>query len=56
MKYQYWKDNSNQWRWHLLAGNNRIIASSGESYWNETDCLAAIELVKKSNTAPVEKK
>lgn len=56
MKYQYWKDNSNQWRWHLLAGNNRIIASSGESYWNESDCLSAIELVKKSNTAPAEKK
>jgi len=56
MSYKYWKDSSGQWRWHLLAGNNRIVASSGESYWNEADCLSAIELVKKSNNAPVEKK
>ena len=56
MTYKYWKDSNGQWRWHLLAGNNRIIASSGESYWNESDCVSAIELVKRSGGAPVEKK
>jgi uncharacterized protein YegP (UPF0339 family) len=56
MTYWYWKDTNNQWRWHLLAANNRIIASSGESYYNEADCLAAINLVKSSGNAPVKKK
>jgi len=54
--YWYWRDASNQWRWHLLAGNNRIIATSGESYHNEQDCLAAINLVKGSGAAPIKKK
>lgn len=54
--YWYWKDANGQWRWHLLAGNNKIIATSGESYWNESDCLAAIELVKRSSNSPVKKK
>ena len=54
--YVYWKDTNNQWRWHLLAGNNRIIANSGESYYNESDCLAAINLVKGSKDTPVKKK
>ncbi len=44
-----------QWRWRLVAGNNRIIANSGESYWNKADCLHAIDLVKGStNTAVYE--
>lgn len=56
MTYYYWKDGSGQWRWHLEAANNRIIATSGESYHNEQDCLHAIELVKGSANAPVKKK
>jgi uncharacterized protein len=53
MVYHVFKDATGQWRWHLSAANNRIIASSGESYWHKTDCLAAIELVKNSKNAPV---
>ena len=56
MTYVYWKDGSGQWRWHLLAGNNRIVANSGESYHNESDCLAGIQLVKGSSNAPTQKK
>jgi uncharacterized protein YegP (UPF0339 family) len=44
-----------QWRWHLKAGNGRIIADSGEGYNNEQDCLDGIELVKNSKAAPVRK-
>jgi uncharacterized protein len=55
MTYYYWKDASGQWRWHLKAGNNKIIATSGESYYNEKDCLDAINLVKSSKDAPVKK-
>ncbi|MGE0774697.1 MAG: YegP family protein [Sphingomonadaceae bacterium] len=55
MYYQKWKDTANQWRWHLRAANHEII-SSGEGYWNESDCDHAISLNKGSSTAPVYKR
>ena len=54
MIYVTYKDSAGHWRWRLRAANNRIIADSGESYSNRTDCLAAIELVKRSGGAPVQ--
>jgi uncharacterized protein YegP (UPF0339 family) len=53
LAYYIYKDTAGQWRWRLVAGNNRIIANSGESYWNKSDCLHAITLVKGSGSAPV---
>lgn len=53
MTYWIFKDVTGQYRWHLSAGNNRIIATSGESYHNEADCLSAIGLVKGSSQAPI---
>ena len=53
MKYQLY-ESGGQYRWRLLAGNNRNIANSGEAYHNKADCLAAINLVKNSASAPVE--
>ena len=53
MRYQLYKDAQNYWRWRLLAANNRIIANSGEGYGNKVDCVAAINLVKGSASAPV---
>lgn len=53
MFYVVYKDQQSHWRWRLKAANNRIIADSGESYYNKSDCLAAIELVKNSKSAPV---
>jgi uncharacterized protein YegP (UPF0339 family) len=48
-KYQQ----SSQWRWRLKSANHEIIAS-GESYWNESDCDHAINLVRGTNgTTPV---
>ena len=55
MEYHMYKDTNGQWRWRLLAANNRIIANSDEGYYNESDCLHAINLVKSSSTAPVYK-
>jgi uncharacterized protein YegP (UPF0339 family) len=55
MTYYYWQDAAGEWRWHLKAANNRIIADSGEGYEREADCLAAIEMVKGSASAPVKK-
>ena len=52
MEYQIYVSGG-QYRWRLLAGNNRNIANSGEAYHNKADCLAAINLVKGSANAPV---
>ena len=48
MAYYVYKDNLGQWRWYLLAANNRKIANSGEGYHNKADCLHAISLVSTS--------
>ena len=53
MAYYVYKDAQGLWRWFLQAANNRKIATSGESYHNKSDCLAAINLVKGSSAAPV---
>lgn len=53
MTYYLYRDSTSQWRWRLKAVNGRIIADSGESYWNKADALAAISLVKGAHSAPV---
>lgn len=53
MRYVLYIDIGGYWRWRLVAEDNRTIADSGNGYLNKDDCLAAIELVKTSGTAPV---
>ncbi|HVL69293.1 MAG TPA: DUF1508 domain-containing protein [Vicinamibacterales bacterium] len=53
MEYQLYKDSAGQYRWRLVAANGKTIADSGEGYYNKSDCLAAINLVKSSANAPV---
>jgi uncharacterized protein YegP (UPF0339 family) len=53
MTYYIYKDQQGQFRWRLTAANYKIIATSGEGYWNRADCRAAIDLVKSSTSAPV---
>jgi uncharacterized protein YegP (UPF0339 family) len=53
MYYHVYQDAARQWRWTLYAVNHRKIADSAEGYWNKADCLAGIELVKSSGSAPV---
>lgn len=53
MEYHIYRDSQNQWRWYLLAGNNRKIANGGEGYYNKADCLSAINLVKGTASTPV---
>lgn len=45
MKFKVYKDRRGEWRWRLLAANNRKIADSGEGYLNQSDALDAIKLV-----------
>ncbi len=47
MTFEIYKDSDGLWRWRLRAANYQIIAS-GESYYNKSDCLHAINLVKKT--------
>ena len=45
MRFEIYQDKSKdrEWRWRLLAGNNKdIIADSGEGYANRTDCLRVL--------------
>lgn len=39
-----------RWRWRATAANNRIMATSGEAYINEQDCLDAVEAVFGTGT------
>lgn len=51
--YRIWQDASGKWGWHLVAANNRIIATSSELYETKAECLEAIDLVKSLSVAPV---
>ena len=52
--FHVYEDAAGEWRWRLVAGNERIIAESGEGYRDRQDCLHGIELVKDSKDAQVE--
>lgn len=49
----YREPNSNLWRWTLYSPLGRMAAQSVEKYYNKQDCLAAIDAVKASGSAPV---
>jgi len=55
MIYYYFKDHKGEWRWLLKASNGRPIATCGEAYEDEKDCLYDIELVKASSSCLVKK-
>lgn len=45
LSFHWWKTATGEFRWHLQARNNRILAESGESYKNRLDCLHTIEKI-----------
>jgi len=49
--YEVYKSGT-QWRWRFKANNHEIIAH-GESYYNKSDCLNAVGLLKGSSNAKV---
>lgn len=54
MKFIYYREeSSNLWRWTLYGEDRRKVGESVEKYYNQADCLAAIELVKRSKDAEV---
>ena len=46
MKFEVYQDTRNEYRWRFRAGNQKIIATSGEGYRNKQDCLHGIQLIK----------
>ena len=53
MTYHVHKDADDRWRWTLVAANGKVLAVSGESYAQKSDCLNAISLVQHSEFARV---
>lgn len=45
MRFVVFQDSAGQWRWHLKAGNNRIMGDGGEGYSRERDARAAIQKI-----------
>ena len=43
-------DNAGEFRWYLLAANNRKIADAAEGYQTRQDCEDAIRLMKRLRT------
>lgn len=39
---EIYEDEAGEWRWRLKAGNNRIVADSGEGYTREHDAREAV--------------
>ena len=44
-QFSVFPDARGEWRWHLRADNQEIIAQSSEGYRNRQDCDHAIRLV-----------
>jgi len=51
MVFEIYIDRANQWRWRMIAGNNRILGDSGEGYVNRGDCEAIVDWIKKNASA-----
>jgi uncharacterized protein len=47
MTFTVYQDRALEWRWNLKAANGNKIADSGEGYRNRSDCVDAINLIKR---------
>lgn len=48
---KFYRDKHGEWRWKVVARNNRIIADSGEGYKNKADCEAGYQLTQAAPDA-----
>jgi uncharacterized protein YegP (UPF0339 family) len=53
MHFFVYKDQRFEWRWRLVAGNNRIIADSGEGYINRQDCVRILNMFAGDARVPI---
>lgn len=47
MKFVIYEDKAGEWRWRLRAGNNRLVADSGEGYKTQAGCRRAVERLRQ---------
>jgi uncharacterized protein YegP (UPF0339 family)/large-conductance mechanosensitive channel len=52
-KFQVYKDNAGEFRFHLYARNGEIIADSSEGYETKDACLSGINVVGQSDTVEI---
>ena len=52
-KFQVYKDNVGEFRFHLYARNGEIIADSSEGYETKDACLSGINVVGQSDTVEI---
>lgn len=52
-RFAAFQDRSGAWRWRLIDGNNRQIATSGESFDSRSNALRAAANVKATAPAAV---
>ena len=45
-RFEAFRDMEDRWRWRLLGGNGRALASSNEAFGSQVDALRAAEVVK----------
>lgn len=45
MHFILYRDTAGEWRWHLRAANNEIVADSSESYTRKRDALRALNKI-----------
>ncbi len=46
-EFEIYRDTVKEYRWRLQSGNNKIVATSSESYSAKSNCIRGIELFKK---------
>lgn len=39
-RWEFYKDNSGEWRWRRTAANSKIVGASTQGYVNKSDCIA----------------
>lgn len=49
-QFVLYKDNKGEWRWRLLAANQKVIADSAEGYKQKSDCIHGARLVASIST------
>lgn len=44
---EIFRDSDNQWRWRVVADNNRVVATCGEGYHNRADCIHGLHVTAR---------
>lgn len=52
-RFEVFPDESGQWRWHLRAGNNRLIACGGEGFAKLGNAKRSVALFRSAVDAPI---